>query len=65
MQQKLQGIVQSIGEKSLEHVHSDNVEQLVAQVQEVGEEIAKFQLMVKTFQDKVCPPAQPEPTPTT
>ena len=65
MQQKLQGIVQSIEVESLEHVHSDHVEQLVAQVQEVGEEVAKFQLMVKTFQDKVHPNVQPDPVPTT
>ena len=43
MQQKLQGIVQSIEVESLEHVHSNCVAQLAMQAEEVAEEFTKVQ----------------------
>ena len=60
IQQKIQGMVQSIEVKLLEHVRSDQVEQLAMQVEEVAKDITKVQKMVQTFQDKVHPAAQPE-----
>ena len=65
MQQKLQGIVQLIEAEPLEHVHFDRVEQLVAQAEEVVEKVARVKQIVKTFQDKVCPPVQTNPMPAT
>ena len=49
VQQKIQGIVQSIEAEPLEHVHSDYFEQLDAQVVKVAEEVSKVQQMVKIF----------------
>ena len=63
VQQKIQSIVQSIVEESLEHAHSDHVEQLAAQAEEVVAEVAKVETMVQEFQDKVHTAVQPESAP--
>ena len=65
MQQKLESIVQSIAEESLEHAHFDHVEQLAMQEEEIVAEVAKVEIMVQEFQYKVRTTAQHEPTPTT
>ena len=52
LQQKLQCIIQPIEVESWERVHSECVEELNAQVEEVAEEVTKAQQMVTSFQDK-------------
>ena len=64
MQQKLQSLLQSIEKDLLEHVQSDQVEQLVAQAEEVVAEVAKIEVMVQAFQGKVCSTRQIDPEPT-
>ena len=56
MQHKLQHIAQSLEAGPSQHISSDRVEQLAAQVEEVTTEVSKVQQMVKEFQDKVGPP---------
>ena len=41
-----------------EHINSDRVEQLDAQEEEVSDEVAGVQQMVKEFQNKVGPAVQ-------
>ena len=49
----------------MEDVHFDRVEQLVAQANEDAEEVAKVEIMVQTFQDKVYTTTHPKSVPTT
>ena len=64
MQQKLQGILQSIEKDLLEHVQSDQVEQLDAQAEEAMVEIANIEALIQTFQGKVCAVEKADPEPT-
>ena len=58
MQQKLEGILQRIEKDLLDHVQSDQVEQLAMQEEEDAEEFAKIEAMVQEFQGKVRATAQ-------
>ena len=64
MQQKLQGILQLIEKDLLEHVQSDQVEQLVVKAEDAAMEVAKIEAMVQEFQGNVCAIAQTDLEPT-
>ena len=55
MQHKLQQILQSLEARSSKHITFNRIEKLVTQEEEVIEEVAKVQQMVKELQDKVSP----------
>ena len=60
VQQKFQFITQSLEEGPSKHISSNRVEHLAKQAEEVTEEVAQVQQILKEFQDKVQP--MPHPT---
>ena len=61
LQHKLGTITQSFEEGLSKRISFDQVQKLVTQEEEVIEEVSKVQQMVKEFQDKFGPVAQPAP----
>ena len=64
MQQKLQSLLQSIEKDLLEHVQSDQEEQLDMQAEEVVAKVAKIEVMVQAFQGMFYAIAQADSEPT-
>ena len=61
LKEKIETISQSIDAGPSKHISTDRVEQLVVQAEEVSNEVAGVQRIMKEFQDKVGPMVQSPP----
>ena len=60
VQQKIQLMAQEMEARPSKNIHSNHVEQLDAQVEEVTVNVSRVQHMFEEFQDKFGPPTQPD-----
>ena len=63
LKEKIDTIAQSANTGPSEHISTNRVEKSVMQEEEVSDEVAGVQRIVKEFQDKVGPAVQSTPEP--